>query len=209
MSQNSHDGLDLTDPLGIWRTWRDTNLDAWAKGMSNIVTTDAFAQAMGAQINAYLATSAPLQKFVEQYMESYLGRLNMPSRSEVVGLSQRLTNLEMRLDDLDAKTDQMMHALRAQAPVIVELLSEKLTQPITTTDEKGVAQLENQLKALDERTSQLLNMVEQLQSGMTSASVAARSRPRKAQPTVVEEVGPTEAPTAEDRMLKGFNGSNE
>nr|MBA3915320.1 hypothetical protein [Terriglobales bacterium] len=36
-----------------------------------------------------------------------LGTLNMPSRGEIVSLAERLTQVEMRLDDMDAKLDRI------------------------------------------------------------------------------------------------------
>ena len=114
MTQNN--GPDLNDPFGAWRTFRDANLDAWAKGMSSIVNTDAFAKAIGLQLDSYLAASAPFQKAVEQYMEAYLAQLHMPSRVEVISLAERMTHVEMRLDDLDARLDEILAAVKGAQP---------------------------------------------------------------------------------------------
>lgn len=115
MSQNAADGFDPNDPFGTWRTIRDANLDAWAKGMTSLVNTEAFAKAIGVQLDSMLAASAPVQKVVQQYMETYLAKVNMPSRNEVVSLAQRLTNIELRLDDLQAQLDEVLSALRTLA----------------------------------------------------------------------------------------------
>ena len=37
-------------------------------------------------------------------MTQTLANLNLPSRDDVTRLAERLTNIEMRLDDLDAQT---------------------------------------------------------------------------------------------------------
>jgi hypothetical protein len=39
----------------------------------------------------------------------------MPSRTEVLSLSERLTNVELRLDDLDAKIDEIRRFLASLA----------------------------------------------------------------------------------------------
>ena len=39
----------------------------------------------------------------------------MPSRDDVTRLAERLTNVEMRLDDLDAKLDDILRAVRPAA----------------------------------------------------------------------------------------------
>lgn len=115
MSQNPTDGFDPNDPFGTWRTIRDANLDAWAKSMTSLVNTEAFAKAIGMQLDTMLAASAPMKQVVQQYMETYLAQVNMPSRGEVVSLAQRLTNIELRLDDMQAALDELLDAARAQA----------------------------------------------------------------------------------------------
>jgi polyhydroxyalkanoic acid synthase PhaR subunit len=110
MSQNDAD----LDPFGPWRQLRDATMDVWAKSMAETVNTEAFAQNMGAYLNTYLATSAPMQKFVEQYMEATLARLSMPSRDEVIELARRMVSVEMRLDDIDAKLDTLLRHLQTQ-----------------------------------------------------------------------------------------------
>lgn len=95
------------DPLQAWRAMRDAATEQWAKAMTEFVGTEAFARTLGASIDAYLATAAPYQKAISEYMEATLARLNMPSREDVLGIARRLTNVETRLDDLDARLDQI------------------------------------------------------------------------------------------------------
>ena len=48
-----------------------------------------------------------------------LEQFSLPSRQQVVALAERFTNLEMRLDDLDAKLDRIVDlssATRMSAP---------------------------------------------------------------------------------------------
>ncbi len=115
MSQNPTEGFDPNDPFGAWRSIRDANLDAWAKGMVSLVNTEAFAKAIGLQLDTMLAASAPIKQAVQQYMEAYLAQVNMPSRGEVVSLAQRLTNIELRLDDMQATLDELLAAVRELA----------------------------------------------------------------------------------------------
>ena len=117
MTNTRSDAFDSTDPVGAWRTIRDANLDAWAKGMATMVNTESFSKALGIQLDTMLAASAPMQKMVSQYMESYLAQASMPSRAEVISLAQRMTNIEMRLDDMDARLDDILFAVRALATV--------------------------------------------------------------------------------------------
>jgi hypothetical protein len=112
MSQNQNDGFDPADPFGVWRSYRDANLDAWSKGMATLVNSESFAKAIGLQLDSYLAASAPFQKAINQYMDAYLAQLGMPSRAEVISLAQRMTAIEMRLDDLDDRFYRIEHLLQ-------------------------------------------------------------------------------------------------
>ena len=44
-------------------------------------------------------------------MVQALQQLSLPSRQEVAALAERFTNVEMRLDDLDAKVDRLLNAM--------------------------------------------------------------------------------------------------
>ncbi len=116
MTQNTKEGFDPLDPMGMWRTLRDANLDAWAKSMSSMTNTDAYAQAIGVQLDTLLATSAPLQSAIQQAMEQYLAQAQMPSRGEVVSLAERLTNIELRLDDMQFALDAIHAGVQQPAP---------------------------------------------------------------------------------------------
>lgn len=99
------------DPMEPWRGMRDAYLDAWAKGMVEMVNTEAYAQATGAVLDTYLTVSTPFREAVEKAMLKTLEQLAMPSRADVVSIAERMTNIEMRLDDLDAKFDDMLKIL--------------------------------------------------------------------------------------------------
>lgn len=104
------------DPLEAWRGMRDAGMDAWAKVMTDAVQTDTYAQTSGAILDAYLTTSAPFHEFVQKVITRSLQELNLPSRVELAALSERLTNIEFRLDDMDVKLDQIVAKLPDSAP---------------------------------------------------------------------------------------------
>jgi hypothetical protein len=102
------------DPMEPWRGVRDVYFDAWAKTMVEMVNSEAYAQATGAMLDSYLTVSAPFRETVEKAMLKTLEQLAMPSRADIVSIAERMTNIEMRLDDLDAKIDGMQKLI-AQA----------------------------------------------------------------------------------------------
>jgi hypothetical protein len=93
--------------MDAFRDMRDTYLDAWAKTMVDAVNTDAYAKATGTMLDTYLSASSPFRDAVEKAMVRALEQLSMPSRADFVGLAERVTNIEMRLDDMDAKLDRI------------------------------------------------------------------------------------------------------
>ena len=98
------------DPMEPWRGVRDIYMDAWAKTMVDMVNTEAYAQATGTMLDTYLTVSTPFREALEKAMLKTLEQLAMPSRADFVSIAERMTNIEMKLDDLDAKVDAI-HAL--------------------------------------------------------------------------------------------------
>lgn len=93
------------DPFEPFRTMRDAYLDAMAKAMVEAVNTEAYAEATGTMLESCLSATAPFRKALDTSMEQALQKLSLPSRHEVAALAERFTNVEMRLDDMDAKLD--------------------------------------------------------------------------------------------------------
>jgi polyhydroxyalkanoic acid synthase PhaR subunit len=96
------------DPMEPWRGVRDVYMDAWAKSMVDMVNSEAYAQATGSMLDTYLAVSSPFREAIEKAMLKTLEQLAMPTRADIVSLAERMTNIEMRLDDLDAKLDKVL-----------------------------------------------------------------------------------------------------
>jgi hypothetical protein len=107
--------FDPFDPTGMFKSLRNEQMDTWAKFMVQFVNNEAYADATGKMLDAWLSNSGPFRKLIENTMQQALANLSMPSREEVTRLAGRLTNIEMRLDDLDAKLDQLLQATRAAA----------------------------------------------------------------------------------------------
>jgi polyhydroxyalkanoate synthesis regulator phasin len=108
MSQK--DDSNIFDPTGMLKNMRDAGMDAWSKTMVQLVNTESYAKANAAMLDAWLTSSAPFRKALESTMTQVLTQLNMPTRADVTTLGERLTNIEMRLDDLEAKLDESQRA---------------------------------------------------------------------------------------------------
>jgi hypothetical protein len=104
------------DPTETFREMRDSYMEAWAKGMVDTVNSDAYAKASGAMLNTYLSTSSPFREAVEKVMLQALQQFSMPSRADLISLAERTINIELRLDDMDAKLDRIVKLLAGPAP---------------------------------------------------------------------------------------------
>jgi hypothetical protein len=112
MSQNN-DSYNPFDPAGILKSIRDANLESTSRMMIDLVNSDAYANATGVMLDAWLSNSTPFRKALESALTQVITGLNLPTRDDVISLAERLTNIEMRLDDLEAKVDEVR---RAPAP---------------------------------------------------------------------------------------------
>ncbi len=97
--------------LEPWRQFRDAYLEFWSKNMVEAVNSEAYAQASGTMLDTCLTSSAPFREALEKSMTAALQQMSMPTRADVVVVAERLTNLEMRLDDMDIKLDRIERLL--------------------------------------------------------------------------------------------------
>jgi hypothetical protein len=103
------------DPTGMFKEMQTKNMDVWSKMMIEMVHTDAYAKATGIMLDSWASGSAMFRKTMETIMTEVLAKLNMPSRADVISLADRLGNIEMRLDDLEAKLDERLRTPRKAA----------------------------------------------------------------------------------------------
>jgi hypothetical protein len=102
------EAMNIFDPTGMMKTMRDAGMEHWSKMMTEFVGSDAYAEANAEVLNAWLTGSTPFRKAMETAVNQSLAAMNIASRDDFGRLADRLTNIEMRLDDLDAKLDAWM-----------------------------------------------------------------------------------------------------
>jgi hypothetical protein len=95
------------DVVKLLKDARDGGMDAWATLMLRLTGSHEYQRLQGAISKPTLLALALYRKATESAMSGVLAQLNMPSREEVLALSQRLTHIEMVLDDLGADLDQL------------------------------------------------------------------------------------------------------
>jgi polyhydroxyalkanoate synthesis regulator phasin len=104
------------DPFEPFREMRDAYLDAMSKTMVEAVNSEAYSKATGAMLDWSLTATGPFREAMEKSMLQAMQQLSLPSRQEVASLAERFTNLELRVDDLDAKLDRALELLAQMRP---------------------------------------------------------------------------------------------
>jgi len=93
--------------LAYYEEWTKT----WAAPMSQMVSSKPVADAMAQQMETALTATGFMRRQMTEMMEQTLQQMNLPSRKELLSLAERFTAFEMRLDDMEAKLDQVLDLL--------------------------------------------------------------------------------------------------
>ncbi|MGC1869743.1 MAG: hypothetical protein WA700_02185 [Acidobacteriaceae bacterium] len=104
------------DPFEALRGVRDAYLDSMSKVMINAVNSEEYAEATGTLLNGYLTLTAPAREALDKAMLQALEQFSLPSRQQVAVLAERLTNIETRCDDMDAKLDRILEMSHSNQP---------------------------------------------------------------------------------------------
>ena len=89
------------DLMTQWKQFLDQSIEAWSKALSQVMSTEAYAQAMGKALEQWTTSYAPAKKQADHSIEAALQALNLPTRAQVTSLAKQLMDLEERLDRLD------------------------------------------------------------------------------------------------------------
>jgi hypothetical protein len=101
------------DPFKEWVRFWEGWTKAWSDPMSDAVTSKGFAESMGQQLEGALEATAMMRQQMGGVMQQVLQQMSLPTRQDVVRLAERLTHMEMRLDDLDASIGEILDLLKA------------------------------------------------------------------------------------------------
>ena len=104
-------GTASPDLMAQWKQFIDQWIAAWAKVLEQAMGTETFAQAMGKQLEGFLAAASPAKKAADQQIESALSALAFRRRAQVVGLASQIVQLEDKLEGLEDRLDAILKRL--------------------------------------------------------------------------------------------------
>jgi SMC interacting uncharacterized protein involved in chromosome segregation len=93
------------DPAEVWRTMIGEMEKGFNSFANQAMTSPEFSKAM----NQVGGVTAGAQKQLGELMEKYLLAMNLPSRAQMVGMAERLQNIEGQLNEIKAMLHQVHH----------------------------------------------------------------------------------------------------
>lgn len=100
------------DPFQLWRDWLTQSERQWNEFFNQMMGTEEFGRAMGAMMDAYLNT----QRTFSDAFGRYFSSINVPTRTDVLTLGNRLTEIEERLASIESLLRGMAPAEPAEPP---------------------------------------------------------------------------------------------
>src|SRR6266540_3656026 len=105
MGQTS--SMPSLDVFKAVRQLREAGMESWARIALRVVSSHTFSRVSAVVAKPGLIATSIARKRTGKAMTQLLAHANMPSRTEVLALSVRLTHIEIALDDLAAAMEEM------------------------------------------------------------------------------------------------------
>ena len=128
MSENSN------DPVVLWQKM----LGEMEKGFNSLANQALASPQFSKAMNQAGGATAGAQKQVGEFMEKYLLGMNMPSRSQMVGIAERLQTIEGQLNDIKLLLQEMQKQTGVAPPASAPARPPRTRRPpaATPTGEK-------------------------------------------------------------------------
>jgi polyhydroxyalkanoic acid synthase PhaR subunit len=98
--------------MALWREWVTQSERQWNAFFNEIMGTERYSQSMG----RLLAICLDQQKSMSEAMGRYLSALNLPTRSDVLSLGDRLAGIEKRLASVEERMERLVGPSPSPAP---------------------------------------------------------------------------------------------
>ncbi|MFY0543300.1 polyhydroxyalkanoic acid synthase subunit PhaR [Brevibacillus sp. H7] len=96
------------DPFTLWKKLYDQTEEQWSKTLGETIKTESFSAWLGLMQKQMLEYQDAVRKNTERYLE----HAHLPSKQDLANLAELIINVETKVDELDAKLDQLTDLLR-------------------------------------------------------------------------------------------------
>jgi len=90
---------DSMDPVRLWREWFVKSEKAWSDSLTEMMGDEHFSHGMGRYMHEALHT----HRMFSEAMAQYLANLNIPSRADILDMSDRLAHIEDTLNQIQVE----------------------------------------------------------------------------------------------------------
>jgi len=106
---------DKLNPMALWRDWFVKSEKAWSQALTDMMGDERFSKGLG----RYMQEALHTHRMFSEAMSQYLANLNLPSRSDVLDVSDRLGQIEDTLAAIQVELrEQRIQIARALAPTM-------------------------------------------------------------------------------------------
>jgi hypothetical protein len=121
------DSNNRPDIAQLWRNWLTETEHQWNAFFNDVMGTDSFGRAIGGYMEVY----GTIQRLVTQNMERSMSTLNVPTRSDIVDLSERLSTVEERLTSIESSIRALAEAVGhpTQPAAVTQLRPRRTRRP--------------------------------------------------------------------------------
>lgn len=92
-----------SDPRSSWREWMSQRENQLNSLFNELMSTQGYGRAMGLVTKILVS----MQKSTNEALEHYFSTLRLPTRSDVIDLAERLSNIESRLLAIETNLRQL------------------------------------------------------------------------------------------------------
>ncbi|GAC1451401.1 MAG: hypothetical protein PVSMB8_10740 [Vulcanimicrobiaceae bacterium] len=116
------------DPLAMWRDM----LSQWETSVNALANRTMGSSEYSSSMNGAMGLTLRMQETVREFMTAYLATTNLPSRTEVLAIGERIAAIETRLDRITAALERIADAQTAVVPATGPAASEARARPART-----------------------------------------------------------------------------
>jgi hypothetical protein len=118
---------DQMNPVRLWREWFVKSEKAWSQAMTDVMGDERFSKGMG----RYMQEALHTHRMFSESMAQYLANLNLPSRQDVLDLSDRMGQVEDALASVQVELRELRTRL-AQGVTALPAASAERPKPART-----------------------------------------------------------------------------
>jgi hypothetical protein len=118
---------DQMNPVRLWREWFVKSEKAWSQAMTDVMGDERFSKGMG----RYMQEALHTHRMFSESMAQYLANLNLPSRQDILDLSDRMGQVEDALASVQVELRELRTRL-AQGVTTLPTASAERPKPART-----------------------------------------------------------------------------